>query len=115
MARWHLERCGELRMPNGAGSISLSPSFSLSVRNSELVLNSTGDRNTAISSARSILKREEDVLAVVSFLGNSKEKRSSSFRSRMPKTLTDLPDELIAHILDLSEPSLNDLIRILQV
>lgn len=33
----------------------------------------------------------------------------------MPKTLTDLPDELITLILDFSEPGLNDLNRILQV
>lgn len=83
---------------------------------SKLVINATGNKDAIISLANSILKREEDLLQSISFLYSSLTTRISIFCAQKPKrSVTDLPNEIILSIIELSEPGIDDLRHLLLV
>lgn len=87
----------------------------LTLRISEIVVSGTGDKFASISLAKSILKRDEDLLEAFAAL-HSFLKRISSLRPRISKlSLTDLPVELIVLIFEFAELGIKDLRRLLLV
>lgn len=102
-----------MKVLNGVLNIYLLTKCFLTVIHSDPADNNICDR---ISLAKSILRREEHLLEIVSFLASSFNERVSKLRTCMPKrTITDLPDELIVLIFDLSEPNLRDLRHLLLI
>lgn len=87
----------------------------LTLRISEIVVSGTVDKFASISLAKSILKRDEDLLEAFAAL-HSFLKRISSLRPRISKlSLTDLPVELIVLIFEFAELGIKDLRRLLLV
>lgn len=102
-----------MKLLNGMHNIYLLTICFLTVIHSDPADNNICHR---ISLAKSILRQEEHLLEIVSFLASSFNERVSKLRTCMPKrTITDLPDELIVLIFDLSEPNLRDLRHLLLI
>lgn len=73
-------------------------------------LSSVRDRDTAILSGNSRLKQLKELHDTIDFLKTSLEKRIFYFCQRKPnRSLIDLPDELLAIILEMTTQTLSDL------